>query len=195
MNQFLKAKTAGLPRWAWLAIIGGALALGLYLRSQDTGEVEEEGEIEPDESELAYYEGLEPAGGLAAAGLVGPPAGQLVPVETPMLPEGITDIIGTQGQSLDTLIGALAEREPPERVESETTVEVIHERDPTESAQGVTGGGPPKRKPHHKALPKKPRGKKPHKPKKQRPPHKRGGAGRGKQRGGGGRKKHPAHQR
>lgn len=179
MNQFLKAKTAGLPRWAWIMILGGALTLGVYLRSRDKGETpgEEEEEISPDESSLAYYEGLEPAGGLAAAGLVGPPPGSVVPVETPMLPEGITDIITSQGESLDTLIGALAEREPPERVETETTTEVIHERDPTESAQGLTGGGAPKRKPHHKP-PKKPAHKKtPSKPK-QTPPHKRGGAGR-----------------
>lgn len=165
--NWLQAKTAGLPRWAWITALGGAVVLGLYLRSRNAegeNELEEEEEIEPS-SELEGYDGTEQGTGLAAAGLIGPAAGQVVPVEAPFLPEGFTELLGQQGaanveaqQAIAGLAQAALEREPSERVE------VINERAPSESNAG-TGGGAPKRKPSHKAPAKQ---KKP--PKQKRPP-------------------------
>jgi hypothetical protein len=164
----MKIKSAGLPRWAWVSLFSGAVLVGLYLRhrSQETEEPEE-GEEEPSYSEdsLASYEGTDAAGGLAAAGLIGPAQGQVLPVEAPYIPQGFVDIFESQGET----IGALAEREPGERVED--TTEVIHERDPAESSQGLTGGGPTRKKPHHKAPPKH-RQKKQKKPRQKKPPKK-----------------------
>lgn len=173
--DWMKIKSAGLPRWAWVSLFSGAVVVGLYLRhrSQETEEPEEsEEEPEYGEDSLASYDGTDAAGGLAGAGLIGPAQGQVLPVEAPYIPQGFVDIFESQGET----IGALAEREPGERVES--TTEVIHERDPSESSQGLTGGGAPKTKPHHKAKPKaKPKKKaKPRqgkKPQKKRPPKKK----------------------
>lgn len=164
MDTWLKAKTAGLPRWAWVSMFGGAVVLGLYLRSRSSSD-EEEPETEEEEiadGELGAYEGTDTAGGLAAAGLVGPAQGQITPVEAPYIPEGITDVLQGQQQ----VIAELGSKEPvlvegPERVE--TTIE---------NTPVVTGGGPPRRKPHHKKPPKhKPKAKKP--PKGKKPPRKR----------------------
>lgn len=166
MDTFLKAKTAGLPRWAWLTLLGGGVAFGLYLRHRNSEETEEtEEEPAPAEDSLASYEGTESAGGLAAAGLVGPAQGQITPVEAPYIPEGFVDVFQSQSETTQDLIGALAEREPGERVETIREVEPIGEG----NNQGVTGGGPSKRKPHHGA-PGKPHHKKPHQKKQ---PHKR----------------------
>ena len=159
-----------MPRWAWIALFSGAVVIGVYLRSRNEEEEVGPGEEEPEmsEDELAYYEGTEQAGGLAAAGLVGPAQGQVMPVEAPYIPQGFVDIFGAQSETLGSAIGALAEREPGERVETIREVEPIGEG----SAQGLpTGGGAPKRKPHHKP-PKKPKQKKPPRP---RPKQKKGG--------------------
>lgn len=176
MEQWLKVKTAGLPRWAWLAILGGAVGVGIYLRIRSQEEEfgpEEEGVEEPEEG-LSQYEGTEQAGGLAAAGLVGPAQGQITPVEAPVIPEGITDIIGAQNETLTNALGALSAQEPGERVETERTTEVEgegqaerenirkeerEEREKLRHHHALTGGGSPKRKPHHKP-PRKPKQKK-----------------------------------
>ncbi len=153
MDTWLKVKTAGLPRWAWVSLLSGAVVLGLYLRTRTPAEseAEEEEEIEPEETGLGVYDGMETAGGLGSVGIAGPAGQQIVPVEAPFLPEGFTDLLAQQGSSnveAQQIIGDLAraalEREPGERVE------IITERPPSESSQGVTGGGAPKRKPHHK---------------------------------------------
>lgn len=95
MNEWLKIRTAGLPRWAWVTLFGGAVVVGLWLRSRT---VEQEAEAEtagagtPAEGSLGYYEGTSSAGGLAAAGLVGPASESLVPVQTPYIPEGFVDM-------------------------------------------------------------------------------------------------------
>lgn len=167
VEQWLKVKTAGLPRWAWILILSGAVGAGLYLRTRQQEEEfgPEEEEIEaPPEDGLATYEGTEQAGGLAAAGLVGPAQGQITPVESPVIPEGFVDVFASQQETLSNAIGALAEREPGERVETTTEIEGEgqNERENRrreereERRHHVTGGGSPKRKPHHKP-PKKPK--------------------------------------
>jgi hypothetical protein len=169
MEQWLKVKTAGLPRWAWVLLLGGALGAGIYIRTRHQEEQfgPEEEPVEEPESGLAQYEGTEQAGGLAAAGLVGPAQGQITPVESPVIPEGVVDIIGAQNETLSNAIGALAEREPGERVETSNTTEIEgegqverenvrrQEREEREKRHHkVTGGGAPNRKPHHKPPPK-----------------------------------------
>lgn len=174
MNTWMKAKTAGLPRWAWVALLSGGVVVGLYLRSRNTETEPEEEEPAAEEGSLESYDGTESAGGLAAAGLVGPAQGQITPVEAPYIPEGFVDMFQTQGETTQALIGALAEREPGERVETIREVEPIGEG----NNQGVTGGGPSKRKPHHKA-PKKPHHKAPaRKTPARKKPQRRGGGGR-----------------
>jgi hypothetical protein len=164
--NWMKLKTAGLPRWAWISLFSGAVVVGLYLRSRHTAEGEEEvaEEPEPSEDSLASYEGTETAGGLAAAGLIGPAAGSVLPVEAPYIPQGFVDIFQTQGETLTSAVSALAEREPGERVE------VIKE---TEPAQTLTGGGPTTHKPSHKPPQKHPPKK--HKPQKHPKQQKKGG--------------------
>jgi hypothetical protein len=191
--NWLKVKTAGLPRWAWVTLFSSAVIVGLYLRNRDTGETEpeEEEEMDPEETGLSMYDGTETAGSLGSVGLAGPAAGQVVPVEAPFLPEGFVDLLSAQNtnnvEAQQAIVGlaqdALA-REPSERVET------IVERAPSESNQGVTGGGSPKRKPHHKAPPKKPKHKA--KPKAKQPGRKRGKQP-PKKRGGAGGKKPPRH--
>lgn len=141
MPPFLKVKTAGLPRWAWIGLFGGAVGVGLYLRhrsvegteNSETENPEIESEGEP--GELGYYNGTDAGGGLAAAGVVGPPPGGLTPIQTPYLPEGIVDIFEEQGKTIQELAGDITEREPGERVETIREVEPVQ----------VTGGGAPKR--------------------------------------------------
>jgi len=183
--QWLQTKTAGLPRWAWITLFGGAVIVGLYVRSRNT-ESEEEGleEPEPEEIGLSQYDGTETAGSLGSVGLAGPASAQVLPVEAPFVPdaltEALTSLVGSNiegQQALSQIASDALNREPNERVE------VINERAPSESDQGsrhVTGGGAPKRKPHHKP-PKKhaPRQKKQPARKKQRQkkqPKQRGGA-------------------
>lgn len=120
-TAWFKAKTAGLPRWAWLSLIGGGLVLGLYLRSKDTGE---EGEAEEEyvspeqaaeEAGLGYGEG-----GLAGAGLVGGSGTTNTPVQTPYIPEGFVSMFEQQG----TIIQGLAqfiEEHPSQLIEREST--------------------------------------------------------------------------
>lgn len=91
MPPFLKVKTAGLPRWAWVLMLTGAAGLGLYLRSKGSTR-----EVETDEGErLDAFEGTAVAGGLGAAGLIGPAGGQVVPVEAPYIPEGFVDMFAS----------------------------------------------------------------------------------------------------
>ena len=105
MEQWLKVKTAGLPRWAWIGIGGSAIIIALYLRSQSGGGEEEEEEEGLNEGELGYYDGTETAGGLASAGLLGPAGGSVLPVESPYLPEGFVDALA-QITELASLQGA-----------------------------------------------------------------------------------------
>ena len=56
MPPALQAKFAGLPRWAWLAIIAGGLTIGLILRARDDGEVPEEELVEEVIEDDTYME-------------------------------------------------------------------------------------------------------------------------------------------
>lgn len=137
-RQWLKVKTAGMPRWAWISLASGAVLLGLYLRTRSEGEPEEEvEEMEPSADQMEYYDGTDSAGGLASAGLVGPAMGGLTPVQAPYIPEGLTEIFQGQGETISILGETISNREPSERVET------IREIEPPI----ITGGGAPNRKP------------------------------------------------
>jgi uncharacterized protein YdcH (DUF465 family) len=134
MNSFLKAKTAGLPRWAWVALAGGGIALGLYLRHRSTAAAAEAGTTEEGEGEYPENppvgEAYAGEGGLGGAGLYGSPAGStLSPVETPYVPEGFTKTLESQNTTISDLFGYIKEH-PAEN----NTVEIIRE--------GGGGGAP-----------------------------------------------------
>jgi hypothetical protein len=104
-----------------LGIGVGAIGIGLYLRSRSSSSEEEEEEptSEATQQGLAgeYGETLT-AGGLAGAGLIGPAAATQVPVQTPFLPEGLTDAIAGMEELINNqgvVIAELAKqnREPP----------------------------------------------------------------------------------
>lgn len=109
METWLKAKTAGIPRWAWVAGLGGAVLLGLYLRSRNNSE-EETGEE-------GYYGGEgeyagEGEGGFAGGVLGGGGGSTTTPVQTPYIPEGftemfgqMTELVGKQSEQLGIIAG------------------------------------------------------------------------------------------
>lgn len=150
METWLKAKTAGLPRWAWVTGLTGAVVLGLYLRSRNKATEEELGPEEgreSGESEEGQYFG---EGGMAGAGLVGGGSNATTPVQVPFIPGEITELIGTLGgiithqseteKELAGIIGASKEGtggSPPEAG--------FHETPPAPSSPGgsetSTGGG------------------------------------------------------
>lgn len=121
MENWLKAKTLGLPRWAWVTVFSGAVILGLYLRKRAA---ESEGEAEVTGEETALTEQYPGTEGFGAAGLVGPAAGQVVPVEAPYLPEGFVDVFGSLAETITQLGAYITE----------------HQNVVTEN---VTGGGAP----------------------------------------------------
>lgn len=149
MDNWLKTKTAGLPRWAWVSLFSGAIILGLYLRSRSATEGEEEPEEETPQG-LEQYAGTDSAGGLASAGLLGPAPGGLTPVQTPYLPEGLTDIfaqqsgtLATQQEQLTNLAEAALNREPSERSFGEPVEPTVYEPPEPPEPEPVTGGGAP----------------------------------------------------
>lgn len=132
MNEFLKAKTAGLPRWAWAVMLTGAVGLGLYLRSKSTrSEIEE-----VDGERLETLGSNEGAPGLAAAGLVSTPIAGITPVEAPYIPEGFIDMFA----SLTDLAKELG-----------STISNINQtnKENPGPGQSPTGGGPPERPVDH----------------------------------------------
>jgi hypothetical protein len=178
MKPWLNTKTAGLPRWAWAALLAGGLAIGLYIHAANS--VETEGEEETEElpsgrpQSLESYEGTETGGGLQALGVAGPTPQATVPVESPFIPEGFPETLGGQGDVIQglangvleqglastELASALAERPQAER-------EVIREK---------MVGHAPERKPHHQVHKKKhakPKKKEPTQHKKKKKHHKK----------------------
>lgn len=157
MDNWLKTKTAGLPRWAWVSLFSGAIILGLYLRSRSAAEGEEpEGDETPEG--LDQYEGTDSAGGLASAGLLGPASGGLTPVQTPYLPEGLTEIfaqqsgaLASQQEQLTALAEAALAKEPSERSFGEPVEPAIYEPPEPPEPGPVTGGGAPHRQRQNKA--------------------------------------------
>jgi len=164
MLDTLTVKTAGLPRWAWLALLAGGVGVGLYLHSRNA-ESEGEGEEETEElpgavpQSLDSYEGAESGGGLQALGVAGPVPQATVPVEAPYLPEGITDVLGGQNDTAQSLANGVLES----NIATNELAAVLATREPAERQEIIREqmtGHAPTRKPHHKP----PRAKPKHKP-------------------------------
>lgn len=170
------AKTAGLPHWAWIALLTGAIGVGIYIhsRNSEAEEVEEgEGyEEEPSapQDSLQSYEGTEAAGSLQGLGLAGPAAASTIPVENPTVPEGVTgtiegqtDTISAQGETIQGLANGVLE----ENVATTQLASALAERPAnTEIIREQLSGHAPKRAVSHKPpkkLPVKPRRKVPKK--------------------------------
>lgn len=143
---FMRARTFGMPRWAFIGLLMGGVALGLYLRRRRAEAAQEETGMDEDsafysssdETLDAYYE--EDAG-LAGSGVVaGPAAGSVVPVTAPVIPEGFGDVVGSLSGLGETLGGALADvaiDRPPDRENGSGTA--------ARPGNQPTGGGPPQR--------------------------------------------------
>lgn len=139
MKTWMTTKTAGLPRWAWVSLASGAVILGLYLRSRmDKAETESESTAsgaEPMPEGLSQYAGSEAGAGLAGVGLYGGTAGQVVPVQSPYIPEGFTDIFASVTSLASELGAALAEQH---------VSEIENKPGQTETTPSpLTGGGAP----------------------------------------------------
>jgi hypothetical protein len=134
-SSWLKGEQFGMPRWVWLALLAGGIALGLYLRAREAAEeVDEEfvdAPISGEEDGLGV--GYEDPG-MAGVGVLSPGSGSVVPVSTPMLPEGLMDVFGAIGGTLADV--AIEGRPPP--------VQMLPPRRPPTPP---TGGGPPNRPP------------------------------------------------
>lgn len=129
METWLKAKTAGLPRWAWVAGLSGAVVLGLYLRSRSKGESESS-----EENEGYYggeYESAGEGGGIGGGGVIGGGGGSTTtPVNTPYIPEGFTEMFG----QLTELVGKQNEQ---------IGVAISQEAELAKTISEMHGGSPP----------------------------------------------------
>jgi hypothetical protein len=128
--------------------------VGLYLHSRKSGEEEneatEETESLPEASpqSLASFEGTESGGGLQALGVAGPTPQATVPVEAPFVPEGLTDVVSGQGDTIQTLSNGVLES----AVSSNELASILAQREPNrEVIREKMVGHPAKRKPHHTA--------------------------------------------
>lgn len=144
VKSILKGSIFGMPRWLFFSLLLGGIALGIYLRrrsaAEDAGDTAED--YGPYDEPIAQLptDADSVAGGISE-GIVTQPAAGVIPVTTPYIPEGLTEIVGG-------LSGALTEvalREPPD---------AYYPPEPAPApATPTTGGGPPKRRPHTRPKP------------------------------------------
>jgi hypothetical protein len=154
MKPFLNAKMAGLPRWAWGGLLIGGIAVGLYLKHSAAQKEENEGEEESEQlpnaapQTLSSYEGAEQGGSLQGLGVAGPTPQATVPVEAPFLPEGITDALTGQGDTIQSLSNGVLES----NIAANELAGILAQREPTERKEIIREriGSAPKRKTHHK---------------------------------------------
>jgi hypothetical protein len=178
MKPFLNGKQFGLKRWQWLVLLSAGIAFGLYLRSKQAGaavEAEEVGEELPAGFEDTIAANAEDPGLAGVAGTYGPPAGSVVPVQTPLVPEGYTETAQIGGDIAAGAVGVLGDvavaalerggdgeavpavnvMVPGQRSPGATTRKPV-KRPGAKSGRGATGGGPPRPR-HPKNKPRKPR--------------------------------------
>lgn len=161
MNLNLQGKVGGLPKWMWLVLLGGGVGVGLYLRSRPSEpaseEVAEETEVPVAPDTMGAYEETSAAGGLQALGIAGPVAGRSYPVEAPFVPEGFTEVIGTQGETIQSLSNGVLETAG---YQADTVASLLENRPQDREIIRERIGHTPTRKPSHKP-PAKPKPKKP----------------------------------
>lgn len=126
MKQWMKATQLGLPRYVWAILLAGGLGVGLYIRARSGGEPDPDEGYDPGYTDTMAYSG-QMEGGLVGAGVIGPAPGALTPVQTPFLPEGVTDVIS----DLSLVTSNLAD----------TVADIAIERG--NGGVDITGGGPP----------------------------------------------------
>lgn len=170
----LNVKQFGLKRWQWLVLISAGVLFGLYLRSrQAKGEVEQE---ETGQEPAPIYEDTIAANadepGLAGvAGTFGPPAGSVIPVQAPLVPEGYPETAQIGGDIAGSLVGTLGdvavaalERQPSEGPVPAVNITLPGQRPPRNAphkkkpqrhpggkkGHSTTGGGPPRGRGKHK---------------------------------------------
>lgn len=136
MNDWLKVKTFGMPRWAFLTLLVVGITVGLYLRSRRRAMNSTAPEDLPlEDSTDSLMASGDP--GLAGVGVVSPPGG-VYPVTTPILPEGLTDLVGGLGGTIGELAGVIGQMGTlPAAIEPVAA--------PAPVTEPVTGGGPPAR--------------------------------------------------
>lgn len=144
--KFLRAKTFGMPRWAWMGLLAGGIAVGLYLRQRQVAAEEEMMDADadalafPDEDTLAGYSD-EP--GLAGVGVAGPAGGSVIPVTSPVLPEGLGELITSVTDNLGLVSEALADNLPAAQGQPAPPTVIVNPTPPPVAPP--TGGGPPER--------------------------------------------------
>lgn len=107
----LTAKTFGMPRWAWMALLAGGVAVGLYMRrrSQAQDAMAEAAAPSPDGTDPASPDSLAAQSdpGLAGVGVVGPTGGSVVPVESPQIPPGYPETFDVLGNVISSIAEGL----------------------------------------------------------------------------------------
>lgn len=140
-----------MPRWLFFVLLAFGVAIGVYLRrrnmDQQSADASATDALPPDYGPLDSPVGQLPDGepGLAGAGVISPPGG-VYPVNSPYIPEGLTEIIGT-------LTGGLVDVVTAEPAQLPSAVDQPVDVAPP-PAIPATGGGPPKPRPH--TVPKSP---------------------------------------
>lgn len=114
-KDWLKAKTFGMPRWAFLSLLVGGVAVGLYIRARRNAA------NQPADTTLQGTDTLAGSSdaGLAGVGVTSPPGG-VYPVTTPVIPEGLTQVISDltglaseQGSALVSVAQPFTPSTPP----------------------------------------------------------------------------------
>lgn len=141
LSGALKGKIFGMPRWLFFTLLIAGVAIGIYLRRRNIQNADTADQNQPSAEDYGGDSG-EPFGqlpdgepGLAGVGVASPPGG-VYPVTTPMIPEGLTDIIG----DLSGVISDIATN-PPNAVEVSPDI-------PAPPTSPNTGGGAPIARPH-----------------------------------------------
>lgn len=153
ISSYLTGKAAGLPRWAWVGLGGGSIVAALYIRSRQTAATTDEttdtGTPDPASS---IYDSSDP--GLAGAGAVGyaTSPGNIVPVNSPTIPEGIPELFSTASTAISDLVGyitdnKLAQADAAAAVVATQAAAAVPVASPvgaqTVAATSSSGGGPP----------------------------------------------------
>jgi len=163
MKPWMNTKMAGLPRWAWIGLLAGGLGVGLYLHHRSSAETEETGESEelpgPQPQTMEGYEGTEAGGGLQALGVAGPVPQATLPIEAPRIPEGFTDTLGGQGETIQSLSNGVLEGQQAtddlaRSVIEAPTREIIREKMVGHSPSRKPSHKPPRKQPKQKPKPK-----------------------------------------
>jgi uncharacterized membrane protein len=158
----MKSKVAGLPKWAWIAIIGGGVGVGLYLHSRrkKAEETEETSESESlpgaQPQTLESYEGTNAGGSLQGLGVAGPVPQATVPVESPVVPQGFVDTLGGQQETTQSLANGILESQQA----TDSLAQALAESPSREIIREQLTGGSHRRKPTHKPPAKHPKKKK-----------------------------------